>query len=70
MKSGVWAFFDLERYPSGKSEAICCTCQKAFNYSGGTSTLWRHVRGKHDIPEMPPKSFTMKTDYDDDENDV
>ena len=45
-RSGVWKYFALKEKDK---KAQCNLCPKALAYSGGTSSLWRHVSTIHKI---------------------
>ena len=53
-KSDIWKYYKLKE-EGGKKFAVCMKCPtKSFAYTGGTSTLWKHLQNVHFIPK--PKS--------------
>ena len=48
-KSDIWEYFKLKE-EDGKKMAVCTKCpRKSFTFSGGTSTLWKHLKTVHFI---------------------
>ena len=61
-KSDVWDHFKLKK-DDGKTLAVCKKCpNKSFAYSGGTTTLWHHLKQVHFIVKQkkPKKQSQMK----------
>ena len=54
--SDIWEYFEKKKDDSGKNIALCKKCpNKSFSFSGGTSTLWRHLQNVHFITKPKPK---------------
>ena len=64
-KNKLWTYYKLKE-DDGKKFAVCNLCpKKSFTYSGGTSTLWKHLKNIHFIlrpklsetqPQLQPTS--------------
>ena len=60
-RSDIWEYFKLKE-DDGKKFAVCTKCpNKSFIYSGGTSTLWKHLKNVHFILKPKPKEDAEST---------